>query len=773
MIDARVFVSGVEYRDIKELNVTRSISDYNIISNFDASLDSPYGRHSSDFQIANDILIYGGEGPINGLTTQWRLNEGMGSKIYGELNPNIMSVMFNTANWSSGVTGSAVLFNGNSTYIDAGSIVPYISGLTQGTLSLWFNIGSQTTQSLFAMTQGNLTSNDYCILYAGSTTTDYANESLSFFIMSGASQYLSLFLRNGESFYMDNTWHHVAVVVDGTNNRMYIDGGSTAVTFGAGGATTNGMFTNVQGANTIRIGNRRFNSDNTLFTSGLMSDIRIYDRGLSQNEITTLYNSGSGTKDFRLFNGILENIEFNGEGLTQELELSGKDYTTRLIDLTVQPVVYSNIEVGSLIRNNLMNNVQDLTVNHVSGTSTTLSRIVYNHDRIYDAIQDLAKTVDYISYVDQYKDLHFEPRQSKDTNLNLGSQNVLNMKFATNREGMTNKIWVYGDRYLTANPIQTFSVGSPNVGGNLGSVFTLTNKPFNTNVSILGSVQLGGVFNNLSTSTSGVSYFINFEDKQLIFPSGTTFGYYLPPSGGSIIVNYNRQVPIAKYGEEPSSVILFGPKEEVIIDKGIKDPKIAEDIVRQRVNDANPFSKIETNINGWYEFNPGHTVTITQPNLNINQSGVSILAVNYKFNPETVNRNNVINLSLSKKLLDLTDTIKEMNQRLTSLEATDTQVTDVLTRMVFDSDSVQPVGSRWILQDRTLGSSFILGKGYHGVTGATFGGILGSIIASGINFLGDSRGGLTILASGGNDYSVTGSYNAGGGLGGGTRTIFG
>ena len=58
MIRTKIDVSGTEYIDYQRMNVTKVISDSNTSSYYDVELDSPYGRHSNDFNVGQEIEIY-------------------------------------------------------------------------------------------------------------------------------------------------------------------------------------------------------------------------------------------------------------------------------------------------------------------------------------------------------------------------------------------------------------------------------------------------------------------------------------------------------------------------------------------------------------------------------------------------------------------------------------------------------------------------------------------------------------------------------------------
>ena len=419
------------------------------------------------------------------------------------------------------------------------------------------------------------------------------------------------------------------------------------------------------------------------------------------NEVKIFADKDTDPAVTNIFTGILENRSFEGEGNSQNLVLSGRDYTARLMDVTIEPVVYTNSEISTIVTNIINNEVKDITTNNVDVTTTTLERIAFNHTSVYEAFKQLAELSGFMFYIDNDKDLHFEIRNSISSGFTFNNTNILNSNFETNREDFSNIIWVYGDRQLTTAPREIFTQTA-----SLGSVITLNYKPSNTNVSVLGSIYKGGIFNLVAgTSVSGLDYLVNYEDRQIIFVSGTTVGYSkILPNTGSAVIVYERSVPIVKFGQDDASITAFGPKEKVIIDKSIKDPLTARKLLLSELENSLPLDRVNLQLNGWFALTPGNTCIVNIPNFNLNKT-VGILDVGYEFNPSNVRSENVISVGLDNKMGDLTDQISDLNRRLKKIEALDADDSDLITRLHFSIGSVIAVGSRWnVLTNAVVGS---------------------------------------------------------------------
>lgn len=88
---------------------------------------------------------------------------------------------------------------------------------------------------------------------------------------------------------VDDTWHHVSLVHEGTNIKMYIDG----VLDNSTSNITSGAFTSQE---PIYLGkyHRPWNGQELNFYEGSMDEVLIWERALSDAEITDLYVNGLG-----------------------------------------------------------------------------------------------------------------------------------------------------------------------------------------------------------------------------------------------------------------------------------------------------------------------------------------------------------------------------------------------------------------------------------------------------------------------------------------------
>jgi len=447
----------------------------------------------------------------------------------------------------------------------------------------------------------------------------------------------------------------------------------------------------------------------------------------------------------KIITGIIEDIKFRGKEQKEDIILSGRDYTARLQDTTVEPEVYNNQEVSAIVTDIISKYVVGITTTNVDVTSTILKHISFNQTPVYDALKQLAELSNFIFWVDTDKDLNFKQKGVTSSGITLDNTNVIKSNFRTTDKELYNKIWVYGDRILNAWK-NTFTADGT------GSVYILDYKPYNTEVEVAGSVMLrGGIFEMIvGAPASGTEYLVDFDQRKIIICSGTECGDNIPDNGVTVKVDYDRSTPIIKYGEDRTSIDTYGPKTKVIVDKTITDPLMAKDIVVSTLDQySSPSMQGTIDVQGIVYLIAGNTVVVNLSNQNISSETYDILETKYSFTKENCLINKVLRVKVSKKLKDVVDTLKQLILDVKKLQASDMITTDVYSRMEFGTGSFGMRVKDWYVKTKTLGSSFVLGHPGTNPGGIQAGGILGSVTISGINFLGDSRSSFTIQQSGG------------------------
>jgi hypothetical protein len=307
----------------------------------------------------------------------------------------------------------------------------------------------------------------------------------------------------------------------------------------------------------------------------------------------------------------------------------------------------------------------------------------------------------------------FQPIGTANANFSIGSHNITSSRFRQTTDDMANEIYVYGDRILTAAPyIQKTSDGA-------GSTIQLAWKPENTQVTNSGTnIVKGGIYRASSPPSSGTVYVVDYENAKVIWVSGPGLGNNIPGSLTISRVDYDRSVPIVKYGKDDTSANTYGTKSKVIINKAIKDPRMAMNtVITELGNYASPRIQGQVTVQGVSYALPGQFVNVNLPNEGVSNKNYQILEVNYDFNPFSRHDEKVLSLKLNHKLLDVSDTIKQLIIELRKMQGGEMSETDIITRLSPATGSFG-LASSYYSTYRYIGSAFILGHSINGILGS-------------------------------------------------------
>lgn len=416
------------------------------------------------------------------------------------------------------------------------------------------------------------------------------------------------------------------------------------------------------------------------------------------NDEVKIYAGSVNPPTTQIFTGILKDISLKGKEINETLKLSASDYSSRLNDFTVEPRLFINEPVGSIVVKIMQDYVEGISYSGVQMDPRVIERIIFNQVPVFDAIKQLADYDDYIFYVDINKDLHFEPAGSVSSNVTFNSGNVIKSEFTKTDQELSNDIWVYGDSYYMGRQDSFTPSG--------GSVFNLSYKPHNTAVYVAGSLQKGDIY-----ATSGTDYYVDFDQKNIVFISGAYFGNHIPGSGtvGSPVeVNYDRDVPIVVRDQDYDSIQSYGRRVKIIEDQNIKSVSMAQDILNANLNlYKDPRLEGELSLYNIYTLNPGNTCVVNLPHENINNQTYDIVEVNYEFNPKNIYGETTTEIKVSQHIKDIVDVIKKIMLSIKSIEAS-MRTDENFTSYKFHVGSCAAEVSSWIFEVRQLGSSFVL-----------------------------------------------------------------
>ena len=431
------------------------------------------------------------------------------------------------------------------------------------------------------------------------------------------------------------------------------------------------------------------------------------------NEVLIYCDKDINPPTTQIFTGILEDVDLQGKENSEKMTLTGRDYSARMMDKTVEPEVYNNLPAGSIVKDIITKYTDDITADANVSDGETINRIIFNHTPVFDAVRQLAKLTNYMFYVDNSKDLHFKEKTQTSSGYTFGSggTQLMDVKFKEKRDGIYNEIWVYGDRYLDGYT-ETFT------GDGTGSVFTLGYKPSNTAITVDSAlVQPGAIYQMTYEVGSKVKYLVNYSDKQIIFTSGTSQGDNIPGAGSQVVIDYMRDLPIVKVGENDISIDAYGRKTKIIQDTNIKDPLTAETILLKELNEySDPLKQGTLYPIGIGNLNAGETCVVNIPSYNINSTTYDILEAKYDMNKQKMLSDEVLSIKVNKKIPDITDTLKDLILQQKRMSGKDFQTTDLLTRYKFTTGSFGIRQSGLEVYTRSLtGSALVYNSVQYGI----------------------------------------------------------
>ena len=200
--------------------------------------------------------------PTSGLVIEWLLNANANDTSGNGRNGTIVGATATIGRKS--LSNTAYIFNGTSDNIYA-----TIPSLTAFSISTWYNQTDTTN-----------TNNPIAIF-------NDASNMIRGIIASGSGVFINVYYAVGKfrqyTFNTIGAWNHIVATWDGTNAPiLYING--VSVTLGAERST--GQAPNI--ANTFIVGATK--TTTSLYAKGKIDDTRLYDRVLTQAEVTALYN---------------------------------------------------------------------------------------------------------------------------------------------------------------------------------------------------------------------------------------------------------------------------------------------------------------------------------------------------------------------------------------------------------------------------------------------------------------------------------------------------
>ena len=226
----------------------------------------------------------------NSLVGYWSFNDNYGTKAGDASGNGNTGTLTNSPTWTGGKFGKALSFNGSSSYVvGSGSALSNVGTAGNVTISAWIKPNTVSgQQTVFSKGASGSCFNYGMTIYSGgvlrgrNSTNDYA--------LGGT--------------IVANQWQHLSIVFSPAGMQGFING----VSIGTVANTTTTCADN----NWV-IGTRAYNAATSEFFSGLIDDVRVYNRALAVSEIITIYKSGTTVQKNSVNTNLLGYWPLNGD----------------------------------------------------------------------------------------------------------------------------------------------------------------------------------------------------------------------------------------------------------------------------------------------------------------------------------------------------------------------------------------------------------------------------------------------------------------------------
>lgn len=235
---------------------------------------------------ATKIQVLDGEAilRVTNVIGHWHLNESTGSTVSddsGNGNDGTATNMEN-GDWVTGKLNNGLVFGGTDEWVDLGAIADF-ERTDSFSLEFWFNTTTSSAQMILSKQLNAGTYRGWNVFIESGLIT-------AALISDNASS--NRLQKKTNSTFNDGSWHHCVVTYDGSSTLagllIYMDGSLAAST-----NVTDNLSATISHATNAQISGRA--GANVVFV-GTVDEVVIYNFTLTSGNVTSRYNSGTGTE---------------------------------------------------------------------------------------------------------------------------------------------------------------------------------------------------------------------------------------------------------------------------------------------------------------------------------------------------------------------------------------------------------------------------------------------------------------------------------------------
>lgn len=254
-----------------------------------------YNRELSAIEIQSLYELKSNQTQIvpSGLVGHWKLDETTGTDVIDYASSNngsfkLKSGSTTPVNSVPGVVGTALLFDGSGSNQTAVYLPDdAYDTMSEGSITAWINWdGTSGFEGIFTMGPGG----------RGFELGTSDDGKIEMWTNTGPGCADTLRYKTNGRPITPNTWHHVAYTVDGTGNKIYIDGVQYTDISNPGMASKQIFFSTCADAGATTnyyIGRTEAGGE---YFKGNIDDVRLYNRALSDSEVEEIYEARDGIR---------------------------------------------------------------------------------------------------------------------------------------------------------------------------------------------------------------------------------------------------------------------------------------------------------------------------------------------------------------------------------------------------------------------------------------------------------------------------------------------
>lgn len=274
---------------------------------------------------------------------------------------------------------------------------------------------------------------------------------------------------------------------------------------------------------------------------------------------------------------------------------------------------YNNTTLNA-VATDIVNNFTTGFTLDIPASTPTIKTVRFNYEQPTQCLTKLVQAVGWDWYVDANDVIHVLPPEDMAApyviDESLSNHDHKSLTFDRNIIDLRNIVFVRGGEY--DDPIAEADAVDKYEANGIDNTFPLAYRYSQTEVTVNGVAKTVGV--DFLDDPLLFDCLYNYQEKLVRFPSGTL------ASGAIVRVFGNSKVPLIVQAEDSDSVLLYGEREAVEINKSIESIAEAELLATSLLDKWREGSKegqFETTKTGWVV---GQTVSIIIPTLSINES---------------------------------------------------------------------------------------------------------------------------------------------------------